>query len=148
MCSYCGCEDQPHLRELISEHEKISALARDLLNSIEDSGHGPTSTRRELLVEAFSQHAQKEEIGLFRELELDGSGTSEVERLTGEHRHIIGGLTDPKGGNDPETLRSLVAELLSHAEMEETDLFPFAWQVLPPESWMKILDTVASLKSD
>lgn len=138
MCSYCGCEAQPHLVELISEHAEIFSIARDLLSVLDDPIPSSIAGKTNLLIDTFGQHAKKEEAGLFRELSLEGSDNGEVSQLTIEHRDILETLGHQVSMTDPDTLRSVIKQLQNHAELEETDLFPFAWQILPPESWSRI----------
>lgn len=138
MCSYCGCEAQPQLKALIQEHEKISALAREVLGTLDSQDHAALPPNLAELIRTFKSHARIEEEGLFNELVSGGMGLGEVEQLTNEHRDILNGLSDPNVCDHPQSLSFLIATLLRHAEMEETDLFPFAWQTLPGESWNKI----------
>jgi hypothetical protein len=39
---------------------------------------------------------------------------------------------------DPERLRRILADLAEHAEVEDSDLFPFAVQRLPDDRWAEL----------
>jgi hemerythrin-like domain-containing protein len=110
-----------------SHRRIVQALDRDETDQIDWLVEG--------LAEAFIHHAAVEEAGLFNQLTAAGEAVQEVERLVAEHRQIAGGLTS---GTSPEALRQLLEKLVLHAEIEDTDLFPFAMQMLPDDRWGEV----------
>ena len=135
MCSYCGCEAEPVIEELMADHADISDMAYRILGAVE-RGDAPTAER--VLVEVadrFARHSEMEEAGLFAQLRATGEAVEEVERLTGDHRRFRTELRQPGLVRRPAELRSLLMDLTVHAETEDDDLFPFAIQVLPALQW-------------
>lgn len=135
MCSYCGCEAEPLIKALMDDHEAIADLA---YRAIQALGSGDTGTVRSFmahLAERFRVHSLKEEAGLFAELAQAGEAATELDRLVDDHNRLRPLLAAPDLADQPDRLRAALAELAEHAETEDTDLFPFALQVLPAKSW-------------
>lgn len=135
MCSYCGCEAEPVIETLMGDHAAIGVRARRITDAL-DGRHFRLA--EELVAELagfFDRHARMEEAGLFAQLRRADEATEELDRLVGEHRRLLGGLGRPDIVENPHQLRVLLVELRRHAEIEDTDLFPFAMQVVPNPSW-------------
>ncbi|HET9070272.1 MAG TPA: hemerythrin domain-containing protein [Acidimicrobiales bacterium] len=134
MCSYCGCEAEPAVRALMAEHDRIA----DLAYRARAASVGGDPQAGALLAEvaaAFADHSRGEEAGLFAQLRLAGEGVEEVDELEAQHRRLRAALADPTLAGRPTDLVAVLAELAEHAEREDDDLFPFALQRLPDESW-------------
>ena len=143
MCSYCGCEAEPVVKALMDDHVEIVALMSEILDAVEEGSSERAAKMTTQLAELFGRHAETEEAGLFHQLVLAGEATEEIDRLLEDHRRLRSGLSDPAVTLQTVHLRQLFVELHHHAEIEETDLFPFALQVMPPQSW-SIIRQVAS----
>ena len=135
MCSYCGCEAEPVVNTLMDDHAAIGVQARRITEELDDRHFHRAEELVAELAGFFDHHARMEEAGLFAQLRRAGEATEEVDRLVGEHRRLLGGLRRPDVAEGPHELRTLLMDLLRHAEVEDTDLFPFAMQVLPNPSW-------------
>ncbi len=135
MCSYCGCEAEKVMKALTDEHQYIEALIREVRAGLDVGDIGATASASAKLAQVFDQHGKAEENGLLRQLILAGEAVEEVERLLEDHKKFRAGLFDSSIVHHPNELRRLLQELVDHAELEETDLFPYAWQVLPGASW-------------
>lgn len=135
MCSYCGCEAEKVMKALTDEHLEIAALARKVIGELEREELASTAALTAQLATLFDRHCNFEETGLFKQLLQAGEAVEEVESLLEDHLKFRTGFFDPNIASEPDRLRSLIQELLDHAELEETDLFPYAWQVLSGLSW-------------
>ncbi|MHB8247235.1 MAG: hemerythrin domain-containing protein [Acidimicrobiales bacterium] len=135
MCSYCGCEAEPVMQGLMDDHAEIAGVARKIAAAIDEGAVSAVVERTLELSQLFDRHTAREEAGLFHQLQLAGEAVAEVDRLLADHRRLRAGLSDPATASRPEQLRQLLTDLLDHAEIEETDLFPYALQVLPGGSW-------------
>lgn len=135
MCSYCGCEAEPVIRSLMSDHAAIATRARRIRGALADNHLD--AARRDVaeLASFFEHHGRVEEAGLFAQLREAGEAAGEVTGLEGDHRRLIAGLSRPDLVEHRQDLEQLLAELLAHAEVEDNDLFPFAMQVLPNPCW-------------
>jgi hemerythrin-like domain-containing protein len=134
MCSYCGCEAEPVVEALMADHGWIASRVRAIEQALETERTDDVGWLVAGLAEAFAHHAQLEESGLFAQLREAGEAVEEVDRLIEEHRRLIAGLSAQPAA-EPARLRGLLADLIRHAEIEDTDLFPFAMQMLPNECW-------------
>lgn len=135
MCTYCGCEAEPVMKALMEDHAEVAALIREINHSVEEGGSQRAATATAQLAELFGRHSEAEEAGIFHQLVLAGEATRQIEQLLEAHRRLRSGLGDPDITLQPARLRELLLELRHHAEIEDTDLFPFALQALPSQSW-------------
>ena len=135
MCSYCGCEAEPVIEELMADHADISDLAYRIIGAVERGDTGNAERMLADVADRFARHSEAEEAGLFAQLRAAGEATEEVERLVGDHRRFRPALRQPGLATRPAELRALLLELTVHAETEDDDLFPFAIQVLPAARW-------------
>ena len=85
----------------------------------------------------FDRHAGKEEAGVFAELSAEGLAADVVRSLEEDHRRIELGLALLAAG-DTTSLGRVLADLVDHAEREDSDLFPAALQLLPNDAWDRI----------
>ncbi len=138
MCSYCGCEAEPAISGLMRDHAAIAALGVSIAAALEQNQLGVAQQRSVELAELFEEHSRLEEAGLFAELRRAGEAIEELDLLVADHRRLVAGLTRGDVIEQPDTLRALLGELARHAETEDSDLFPFAVQVLPNESWKAV----------
>ena len=135
MCSYCGCEAEPVIEELMADHADISDMAYRILGAVE---RGDAATAERVLgqvADRFARHSATEESGLFAQLRAAGEAVDEVDRLMGDHRRFRAELRQPGLVSRPAELRAILMDLTVHAETEDDDLFPFAIQVLPATQW-------------
>jgi hemerythrin-like domain-containing protein len=123
------------MKALTDQHQGIEALTRQVAGALDSEDIAEAASATAKLGALFDRHGRAEEQGLLRQLLLAGEAVEEVERLLSEHEKFRAGLFDPTVVSRPDELRLLLRALLDHAELEETDLFPYAWQVLSGESW-------------
>lgn len=137
MCSYCGCESERVIAELMAEHERIGLLCREARAAV-DQGDGDrgVSLCREI-AGLFDVHAGKEQDGLFRELRDEELAGDVVARLENDHRALVVGLAVLAAG-DLTDMDRVLALLVDHAEREDSDLFPAALQLVPNKAWSRI----------
>ncbi|MHB1986568.1 MAG: hemerythrin domain-containing protein [Acidimicrobiales bacterium] len=128
----------------MDDHAEIAGAVREIVEALEQGESRRAATRTRRLAELFGRHAQAEETGIFGQLLLAGEAAGEIEHLLADHRRLLAALSDPAAVSRPEYLRQLVFDLCHHAEIEETDLFPFALQVLPGHCWNLIGRAAAS----
>ena len=145
VCSYCGCEAEAVIAELMADHEEIAELAVRVVAAL-DAGDAATAgdlTGR--VGRLFDRHARKEETGLFAQLAQAGEAGAAVARFESQHADLRAGLTgaDPTGGG--AALRAVLDELCRHADAEDTDLFPAAVQLLPNERWSAVAGAHAAV---
>lgn len=142
MCTYCGCQAEPVIDMLMQEHTDIAVLVRRIGEALDQGESRRAAELTAVLADIFGRHAEREEAGLFHQLQQSDEALDVVEFLRAEHVRLRAGLSDPDGVAAPDRLRHLLLELLRHAEVEDTDLFPFAIQVLPNESWSRIDENI------
>lgn len=135
MCSYCGCEAETVVAKLMSDHGIIADLSYRVSKAMDD-GHLEQAARLVAeLAAVFTSHSLEEEAGLFTQLRLAGEANLEVEGLVDDHRRLRAALSEADAASDPAHLRRLLDDLARHAQIEDTDLFPFAMQQLPDARW-------------
>lgn len=138
MCSYCGCEAEPLITALTGDHAVIAHLAYRVGRTLD---LGDTGRARSLLADLagrFAVHSLEEEAGLFAELAAVEEAAAETERLVADHRRLRPLLASTQLADRPDELRAALSDLAEHAATEDTDLFPYALQVLPAASWDRI----------
>jgi hypothetical protein len=137
MCSYCGCESEAVVAELMAEHETVGLMARRASTALATGDRRTTLDTCAEIAALFDAHGGKEEAGLFAELRAEGLAVDVVRGLEADHRRIEVGLALLAAG-DTSHLGQVLAELLDHAEREDSDLFPAALQLLPNDAWSRI----------
>ncbi|HET9733375.1 MAG TPA: hemerythrin domain-containing protein [Acidimicrobiales bacterium] len=137
MCSYCGCESEAVIAELMAEHEQIRDLAHRAKAALTSGDVTTTASFCADIGRLFAAHDSKEEAGLFAELTADGEAAGAVSDLVGEHRALEAALENLAGG-DVAGLDGVLTRLLDHAAREENDLFPAALQLLADGAWARI----------
>lgn len=138
MCSYCGCEAEPSISALMEDHAVIAELAYRVNQALDRDDPATAKPLLAQLADRFAQHSLTEEGGLFAELAKAGEAALELHRLLADHTRLRSLLASPALAKQPDRLRAALAELAEHAETEDTDLFPYALQVLPSQSWNRI----------
>jgi len=137
MCSYCGCESETVIAELMADHEGIALLARAANTALAGGDVvGAVSACREIAA-IFDHHGAKEEAGLFAEWQAERLDADVTARLEADHRRLELGLAQMAAG-DTSHLDQVLADLLEHAGREDTDLFPAALALLPNDAWSRI----------
>lgn len=137
MCSYCGCESEAVIAGLMADHEMVGVLAHQATSAHERGDTDEAVVTSARIAALFDAHGEEEETGLFAELKAQGLALDAVARLEADHHRIGVGLGLLAAG-DTAALPQVLAELLDHAEREDTDLFPAALQLLPDECWARI----------
>lgn len=137
MCSYCGCESEAVIAELMAEHETVGLLARRATSALAGGEQATAVDTCAEIAALFDAHGSKEEAGLFAELRAEGLATEVVRGLEADHRRIEVGLAVLAAG-DTSHLGGVLADLLDHAEREDSDLFPAALQLLPDDAWDRV----------
>ena len=135
MCSYCGCEAESVVAELMADHAVIADLVYRARRALDERHFDEAEDLTTQLAEAFEGHSLEEEAGLFAQLRAAGEATEELDELISDHRRLRPALSDPVAVADPERLLGLLDDLMRHAEVEDYDLFPFAMQQLPDACW-------------
>lgn len=143
MCTYCGCEAQTSIRDLMRDHAVIAQLSSSIMDALDEVATLRLESLVEQLAERFLLHSRIEEAGLFAELRAAGEAGTELAGLVSDHARLQASLSDPRIATQRDQLIATLEELRSHAELEDTDLFPFALQVLPTSSWERIEAQVA-----
>lgn len=137
MCTYCGSEAETELCSLAHDHAEMQELASEVGAALEAHESGRAHELMARLLDLFDDHVAEEERGLFRELASAGESSEEVTWLESEHRALRQGLClavlEGLGG-----ARGPLSELCRHADREDTDLFPYAQQVLKDERWANL----------
>jgi len=137
MCSYCGCDSEGLVAQLMEDHDRIGALvvqANTALDSNDFEGAARVSAQ---IARLFERHGAKEEDGLFAELRAEGVAVDSVAELESEHRALQVDLAVLAAG-DVTALGRVLTQLLDHAGREDTDLFPAALTLLSNEAWVRI----------
>ena len=137
MCSYCGCESEAVVAELMAEHETVGVLVRRATAALAAGDQEAAVQTCADIAVLFDAHADKEEAGLLGELGAEGLATDVVTGLEEDHRRIEVGLALLAAG-DTSHLGRVLADLVDHAEREDSDLFPAALQLLPDDAWTRI----------
>ncbi len=137
MCTYCGCEAETELCSLAHDHAKMETLTGEISAALDADELRRAHELMVKLLVLFDGHVAQEESGLFRQLMDAGEAREEVGRLKAEHRTlrqelsvaVMEGLSGVRGP---------LSELCQHAYVEDTDLFPFAQQVLSDDRWARL----------
>lgn len=137
MCSYCGCESEAVIAELMAEHEQVGVLAQRATTALAAGDRDQAVTCCAEIAALFDRHGAKEEAGLFAEWRAGGLAPEAVQGLEADHRRIEVGLALLAAG-DTTHLGHVLADLVDHAEKEDSDLFPAALQLLPNDAWRRI----------
>jgi Hemerythrin HHE cation binding domain len=137
MCTYCGCEVETELCSLAQDHAEMEDLASEIGAALDALEVGRAHELMTKLLGLFDSHVAEEERGLFRQLEAAGEAGEEIGWLQSEHRALrrelsVAVLEGLRG------VRGALGELCRHADIEDTDLFPFARQVLGDERWASL----------
>ncbi|MHB1446311.1 MAG: hemerythrin domain-containing protein [Acidimicrobiales bacterium] len=140
MCSYCGCDAEALLAELMAEHEQISLLARQATAALDRGDRTAAVAVCGEIASLFRAHGAKEESGLFAELRGEGLAVDSVVALEREHRELEVGIAR-LAGDDLAAIRSVLAQLMDHADRESTDLFPMSVMLLSNSAWSRISRT-------
>jgi len=135
MCSYCGCEAEPVVKALMDDHVEIVALMSEILDAVEE-GSSERAAKMTTRLASYSADTQK-----LKKLAFFISSYWLVRR---PRKSTVSWRTTadcaPASQIRPSLCRLITCASSSssfrhHAEIEETDLFPFALQVMPPQSW-------------
>ena len=137
MCSYCGCESEAVIAELMGEHAAIASMVDQVSAALHRGDRSEAESVCARIGAMFARHGRMEEDGLFSELRADPIATGTVAELEQDHRRLYEGLARVPTASAGEILEML-AELLDHANREDTDVFPTALQVLPDRAWERI----------
>ena len=134
MCSYCGCEAEAVIAELMADHAQLASLAHLARQAIADGELGVATEQCARIARLFAVHGNKEEEGLFAELRLEPIAAEAVKELEAEHRRLDRALLIGPGALGVTGFVGVLDLLSAHAEREDTDVFPVALQVLPNEA--------------
>lgn len=137
MCSYCGCDSEALVAELMQDHERIGTLVIQANAALADGDPDRAAALCGRIARLFEAHGAKEEDGLFSELRGEGLAVDSVARLESEHRELEIGLALLAAG-DLRALGRVLAQLVDHAGREDTDLFPAALMLLSNEAWVRV----------
>jgi hemerythrin-like domain-containing protein len=137
MCKYCGSGTETELCSLAHDHADMADLAREVGAALDAHDLARAHELMSRLLDLFDHHVAEEEGGLFRQLAGAGEADEEINWLESEHRTIrrelsVAVLEGLRGVRVP------LSELCRHADIEDTDLFLFAQQVLGDKQWANL----------
>lgn len=139
MCDYCGCRRHPTIALLSDEHERIESLASALGSAHAEGAPTRTAQAAAELVAALAPHTDREEHGLF--VELDAAGATEhADQLRTEHAQLDAVFRRVAHGDRAAwaQLDSALRALHRHILREEQDVFPAADQLLDDAAWNRV----------
>ena len=145
MCSYCGCESEAVIAELMGEHAAIASMVDQVSAALHRGERAEAESVCAGIAAMFARHGRMEEDGLFSELRADPIATDTVAELERDHQRLYDGLARVPTASAGEIL-DMLAELLDHANREDTDVFPTALQVLPDRAWERIANVHRSAR--
>lgn len=137
MCTYCGCESEAFVAELMADHQRISALANQAVAALSRGDRAEAASTCAEVAALFGAHSEKEERGLFAELQAEPLAVDAISRLEADHRRLQVELSMLATG-ETSSMETILADLLDHAEREDSDLFPAALQLLGDDAWDRI----------
>jgi hemerythrin-like domain-containing protein len=135
MCSYCGCEAEKVIATLMGEHALVSGMVYQVRQALDEGRLDEAAEVTSQISELFTRHSLDEEAGLFAQLRNSDLAVEELDRLTEDHERLRPALAEKGLVERPQYLETVLNDLVRHAEEEDTDLFPFAMQLLPNECW-------------
>lgn len=135
MCDYCDCRSQPAIGELSAEHESMLALVGRIRSAVATSDLPWLAALQVELGFLLAAHTSREERGVFAALRDTDVDPAYLGRFEADHRAIDELLA---GAVEPERALSLARLLEEHIRREESDLFPAAHQLVPPERWQAV----------
>jgi hypothetical protein len=141
MCTYCGCETEPAIAALAHDHDRMAELASRVTRALVAGDQALAGDLTAELRQLFEEHVATVELGLFRQLTDAGEGVDEVAGLKADHCLLKALIADAADSTRPDAWASLVSRLSEHANTVDTDLCPFAVQVLPDERWVDLSAT-------
>jgi hypothetical protein len=125
------------IAELMSEHAAMALMAGQVGAALQAGDRQRALAVCAEISALWERHGHKEELGLFAELRADPIATGTVAELEQDHRRLSAALAGAAGATQGELLSTL-AELLDHANREDTDVFPTALQVVPDLAWERV----------
>lgn len=138
VCSYCGCEAETAISRLMADHAAIADLVYRILRLVDGGDVNDAGVLAAELADLFLEHSLGEEEGLFAELRQAGEAVEETDRLVDDHKNLRAALSEAGLVLDGPRLRHVLSELVRHAEVEDSDLFPYAMQQLPDARWAEL----------
>jgi hypothetical protein len=120
---------------LMADHARIADLVYRINQALDEERFGDAGRLTTRLAEDFDRHSREEEAGLFRQARMSGEGSEELDRLEADHRRLRPRLSEDRLVERPDCLRALLQDLTLHAEVEDSDFFPFVLQSLPNKCW-------------
>jgi len=121
----------------MADHEKIGLLAQRAATALAEGDRDRAVASCAQIASIFDVHAVKEEAGLFAEARAEGLAGDVLGRLEEDHGSLEVDLALLAGG-DTTHLGRILADLVDHAEREDSDLFPAVLQLLSNEAWARI----------
>ena len=141
MCEYCSCRTRPSIARFGNEHDDIASVASRLSLAHARDDHSAAIAIAGELVALLTPHVQREEHGLFAELDAQGAGDhtaalrDDHDALDSAFTALAAGDTTPRAwGSIPVALD----RLSRHIWREEYDIFPAALQLLDRTSWDRV----------
>ena len=137
MCSYCGCEAESVLAELMDDHATIAGLAAAAISA---KGAGDKEEAVALcarISSLFGVHADIEEAGVLGEMLAAWGSDAALTEVVDDHVGLRGDLLALASGS-LDGLEETLGRLVTHADREDTDIFPASLTLLPNEAWARI----------
>ncbi|HET6795334.1 MAG TPA: hemerythrin domain-containing protein [Acidimicrobiales bacterium] len=137
MCSYCGCEAEAVLVELMDDHATIAGLAAGAISAREAGDHDEAVALCSRIAALFAVHADKEESGVLGELRSAWGPDAAITEVLDDHVDLRADLAALASGA-LDGMEATLGRLVRHADREDTDIFPAAMTLLPDQAWARI----------
>ncbi|HET6817497.1 MAG TPA: hemerythrin domain-containing protein [Mycobacteriales bacterium] len=135
MCDHCGCR-QGSIKELMDQHEVISAIADDARRCIADGDEWGARARLDDLMDILRPHVEWEEAGLFARMAAQGDFADHIVALEAEHASLYAQVEAAATAPDwASAVLTMLTELDEHIYRENFGLFPGAISVLDAGDW-------------
>jgi hypothetical protein len=122
----------------MGEHALVSAMVYQVRQALDEGRIMEGAQVTAQISELFNGHSLNEEAGLFVQLKQSDLAAETVDRLIEDHERLRPQLAEKGVAERPDHLRTVLSDLLRHADEEDTDLFPYAMQLLPDACWAEL----------
>ena len=137
MCSYCGCEAEAVLAELMEDLARIAGLAAGAISARAAGDDEEAVVLCAQIAALFEVHADIEEQGVLAEFAVAWGPDAALSEVLDDHVGLRPALAALAAG-ELDGLEATLARLVRHADREDTDVFPAAMLLLPNPAWARI----------
>ncbi len=137
MCEHCGCRGVEPIAELMDEHVELLELGGDVRRHLVAGDRAAAASRLVDLARLLTDHAGREERGIFAALKAQGDFVDAVVDLEGEHAGFDAAMAgfDPQAPDFEDRVGRLLSELSDHIDKENLGIFPVAVVTLGASGW-------------